>query len=59
MREFIDIYPNEEEYAIYDVVSYFLSIVEHCMNKYLTQWRTRHLPFVLGGDDQPATYIAN
>ena len=59
MREFIDIYPNKEEYTIDVMVGDFISIVEHYMNKFLTQWRARHLPFILGGNDQPATYIAN
>ena len=29
------------------------------MEKHLTQWRKRHLPFVIGGDRFPAAYIAN
>ena len=29
------------------------------MEKHLTQWRKRHLPFVIGEDRFPAAYITN
>ena len=41
------------------MVSDFFNIAEHRMNKHLTQWMKRHLPFVLGGDALPAAYIAS
>ena len=50
MAPFIQLYPDDAEYKIHDMVSDFFHIVEHRMNKHLTQWKKRHLPFVLGGD---------
>ena len=59
MSEFVQMYPDNTEYKIDDMVSDFFHIVEHRMKNYLTQWKSRHLPFVLGGDSYPAAYLAN
>ena len=56
---FIALYPTDAAYKIDDTVSDFLNIARHRMEKHLTQWRKRHLPFVIGGDRFPAAYIAN
>ena len=59
MAPFVQTYPATAEYKIDEMVSDFFKIVEHRIKKYLKQWRKRHLPFVLGGDVLPASYISN
>ena len=59
MLPFIEQYPEMTEYKKEDMVSDFLNIVEHRMKKHMSQWKQRHLPFVLGGDALPAAYFAN
>ena len=59
MLLFVRLYPDTIEYKKEDMVSDYLSILEHRMNKHMLQWKKRHLPFVLGGDSLPAAYFAN
>jgi len=55
----IDIYPDNAEYTIDIMVSDFISILEHIMNKHMIQWQIRHLYFLLAGGSFPATYLAS
>ena len=59
LSEFRALYPTSAAYKIDDMVRDFVQIVRHRMNKHLTQWRKRHLPFAIAGDSLPAAYLSN
>ena len=54
----IEIYHHDTNYTIDSMVSDFISIVEHRMNKNMIQWRTHHLHFALAVQSFPAVYLA-
>ena len=55
----IDISPDNAEYTIDIMVSDFIIILEHIINKYMIQWQMRHLYFPLAGGSFPAAYLAS